>query len=114
MSMPMQGGRLPVAEGAAAVTPKRSLEQFRLHLLDGTGCREERICAVCGAEAETGLREVWEKSDLPAGKFADEAALFWRLPRLSLQDLTNVVGAVELFLAAILAGIRRFFPFRTR
>jgi len=114
MSMPMPSrGRLPVAEGAAAVTPKRSLEQFRLHLLGRVPDAARANLRGVGAEAETGLREVWEKSDLPAGKFADEAALFWRLPRLSLQDLTNVVGAVELFSQRFLRE-SSVFPFRTR
>ena len=114
MSMPMPSrGRLPVAEGAAAVTPKRSLEQFRLHLLGRVPDAARANLRGVGAEAETGLREVWEKSDLPAGKFADEAALFWRLPRLSLQDLTNVVGVVELFSQRFLRE-SSVFPFRTR
>jgi general secretion pathway protein E len=96
MSMPMPSrGRAPVAEGAAAATPKRSLEQFRLHLLGRIP--DAARAKLRGAEAEAGLREIWEKSDLPAGKFADEVAAFWRLPRLSLQDLMNVVGAAELF-----------------
>jgi general secretion pathway protein E len=114
MSMPMPSrGRLPVAEGAAAATPKRSLEQFRLHLLGRVPDAARANLRGVGAEAETGLRELWEKSDLPAGKFADEAALFWRLPRLSLQDLTNVVGAVELFSQRFLRE-SSVFPFRTR
>jgi general secretion pathway protein E len=111
MSMPMPSrGRLPVAEGAAAVTPKRSLEQFRLHLLGRIP--DAARSKLRGVGAEAGLREVWEKSDLPAGKFADEAALFWRLPRLSLQDLTNVVGAAELFSQRFLRE-SSVFPFRT-
>jgi general secretion pathway protein E len=113
MSMPMPSrGRVPVAEGAAAVAPKRSLEQFRLHLLGRVPDAARANLRGVGAEAETGLREVWEKSDLPAGKFADEAALFWRLPRLSLQDLMNVVGAAELFSQRFLRE-SSVFPFRT-
>jgi general secretion pathway protein E len=113
MSMPMPSrGRMPVAESAAAVTPKRSLEQFRLHLLGRVPDAARANLRGVGAEAETGLREVWEKSDLPAGKFADEAALFWRLPRLSLQDLMNVVGTAELFSQRFLRE-SSVFPFRT-
>ena len=58
-----------------------------------------------------GLREIWEKSDLPAGKFADEAASFWRLPRLGLQELMNVIGAVEHFSPRFLRE-SSVFPFR--
>src|ERR1700737_1195442 len=58
-----------------------------------------------------GLREIWEKSDLPAGKFADEAASFWRLPRLGLQELMNVIGAVEYFSPRFLRE-SSVFPFR--
>jgi general secretion pathway protein E len=112
MPMPSRG-RAPVAEGAAAATPKRSLEQFRLHLLGRIPDAARTKLRGAGAEAENGLRELWEKSDLPAGKFADEAASFWRLPRLSLQDLTNVVGAVELFSQRFLRE-SSVFPFRTR
>ena len=54
---------------------------------------------------------MWEKSDLPAGKFADEAASFWRLPRLGLQELMNVVGAVEHFSPRFLRE-SSVFPFR--
>jgi general secretion pathway protein E len=114
MSMPMPSrGRALVAEGAAAATPKRSLEQFRLHLLGRIPDAARTKLRGARAEAENGLRELWEKSDLPAGKFADEAASFWRLPRLSLQDLTNVVGAVELFSQRFLRE-SSVFPFRTR
>jgi general secretion pathway protein E len=61
--------------------------------------------------AGNGLRELWEKSDLPGGKFADEVAGFWRLPRLNLQELLSVVGAVEQFSARFLRE-SSVFPFR--
>jgi general secretion pathway protein E len=112
MSMPMPSrGRMPAAEGAAAATPKRSLEQFRLHLLERMPDAARAKLRGAGAAPENGLRELWEKSDLTAGKFADEVASFWKLPRLSLQDLTNVVGAVELFSSRFLRE-SSVFPFR--
>jgi len=86
-SMPSRA-RTPAVEGATAATPKRSVEQFRLHLLkripDGARAKLRGVSSV-EAAAGNGLRELWEKSDLAAGKFADEVAGFWRLPRLSLQ-----------------------------
>jgi general secretion pathway protein E len=115
MSMPMPDrGRISAVEGAVTATPKRSLEQFRLHLLgripDAARANLRGVGSV-GAAPENGLRELWEKSDLAAGKFADEAASFWKLPRLSLQDLMNVVGAVELFSQRFLRE-SSVFPFR--
>jgi general secretion pathway protein E len=116
MSKPMPDrGMMSAVEGAVVATPKRSLEQFRLHLLgripDGARANLRGVGSV-GAAPENGLRELWEKSDLAAGKFADEAAAFWKLPRLGLQDLMNVVGAVELFSQRFLRE-SSVFPFRT-
>jgi len=115
MSMPMPDrGRRSAAEGAVAATPKRSLEQFRLHLLGripDTARANLRGIGSAGGAPENGLRELWEKSDLAAGKFADEVAAFWKLPRLSLQDLMNVTGAVELFSQRFLRE-SSVFPFR--
>src|SRR4030081_2250622 len=82
-SMPSRA-RTPAVEGATAATPKRSVEQFRLHLLERIpDAASEKLRGVNSGEtaAGNGLREIWEKSDLPAGKFADEAASFWRVPR---------------------------------
>ncbi len=115
MSMPMPDrGRISAAEGADTATPKRSLEQFRLHLLGripDTARANLRGIGPAGAASENGLRELLEKSDLAVGKFADEVAAFWRLPRLSLQDLMNVTGAVELFSQRFLRE-SSVFPFR--
>src|SRR6266568_2173797 len=106
--------RTPAVEGATAATPKRSVEQFRLHLLERIpDAARAKLRGVSSGEtaAGNGLREIWEKSDLPAGKFADEAASFWRLPRLGLQELMNVVGAVEHFSPRFLRE-SSVFPFR--
>jgi len=112
-SMPSRA-RTPAVEGATAATPKRSVEQFRLHLLERIPyAARAKLRGVSSGEtaAGNGLREIWEKSDLPAGKFADEAASFWRLPRLGLQELMNVVGAVEHFSPRFLRE-SSVFPFR--
>src|SRR5438046_2080177 len=111
-SMPGRG-RSPAVEGAARAVPKRSVEQFRMHLLErmpDAGAKLQRINPA-EATAGNGLRDLWEKSDLPGGKFADEVAGFWRLPRLSLQELLSVVGAVEQFSARFLRE-SSVFPFR--
>ena len=101
-------------ERAAAAGAKRSVEQFRLHLLERMPeAAKEKLRGVGSAEtaAGNGLRELWEKSDLPAGKFADEVASFWRLPRVGLQELMSVVAIVEQFSARFLRE-SSVFPFR--
>jgi general secretion pathway protein E len=101
-------------EGAAAPAPRRSVEQFRLHLLGRIpDAARAKLQAVNSLDAATGngLRELWEKSDLPAGKFADEVASFWRLPRLGLQDLMGVATIAEQFSARFLRE-SSVFPFR--
>ena len=106
--------RSPAVEGVTVATSKHSVEQFRLHLLERIpDAARVKLRGVSSAEAApgNGLREIWEKSDLPAGKFADEAASFWRLPRLGLQELMNVVGAVEHFSPRFLRE-SSVFPFR--
>ncbi len=106
--------RSPAVEGVTVATSKHSVERFRLHLLeripDAARVKLRDISSVEAAPGN-GLREIWEKSDLPAGKFADEAASFWRLPRLGLQELMNVVGAVEHFSPRFLRE-SSVFPFR--
>src|SRR5438309_2701053 len=114
MSKSMPGrGRSPAVEGAARAVPKRSVEQFRMHLLERMPDAGAKLQRINPAEttAGNGLRDLWEKSDLPGGKFADEVADFWRLPRLSLQELLNVAGAVEQFSARFLRE-SSVFPFR--
>jgi general secretion pathway protein E len=114
MSM-LNHGASSVLAGAAIEAPKRSAEQFRLHLL-------ERMPDVAkaklreGGSLETagiGLRGLWEKTDLPAGRFADEVASFWKLPRLGLQQLIGSVGIVEQFSPRFLRE-SSIFPFRDR
>src|SRR5271167_1479709 len=114
-SKSMPSWQAPAAGGAAvAATPPRSVEQFRQHLLkqvsDAAKTRMQVQGSVDGGSASA-LRMLWEKSDLPAGKLADEVARFWKLPRLNLQDLMNATGAVEHFSARFLRE-SSVFPFR--
>jgi general secretion pathway protein E len=105
----------PEDVAAAVSVPKHSVEQFRLHLLErmpDTARAKLREAGSLDAAARYGLRELWEKSDLPAGKFADEVASFWNLPRLCLQELMGVATIVEQFSARFLRE-SSVFPFRT-
>jgi len=114
-SKPMPSRQTSAAGGvAAAVAPLRSVEQFRQHLLnqlsDAAKTRVQSQGSIDGGSASP-LRVLWEKSDLPAGKLADEVARFWNLRRLNLQDLMNATGAVEHF-SARFSRESSVFPFR--
>jgi len=113
MSMPSRRSS-PAPESVAAAPPRRSVDQFRLDLLERIpDAARAKLRTVDSVESATGngLRELWEKSDLPAGRFADEVASFWRLPRLGLQELMGVVAVVEQFSARFLRE-SSVFPFR--
>src|SRR3954465_12658834 len=106
--------RSPGVEGATVAPSRHSIEQFRLHLLERLPeAARVKLRSIGSVEATSGngLRELWEKSDLPAGIFADEVAGFWKLPRAGLQQLTNVQGAVEHFSPRFLRE-SSVFPFR--
>ena len=96
------------------VSARQPVDLFRLHLLervpDSARAKLRNISATEAASGN-GLRELWEKSELPAGVFADEVAGFWRLPRLGLQELMNADGAVEQFSPRFLRE-SSVFPFR--
>src|ERR1043165_2640546 len=98
-------GRQKLAAGAVAAAPLRSVDHFRQHLLnqlsDAAKLRVQHHGSIDGSSGNP-LRILWEKSDLPAGKFADEAARFWNLRRSNLQDLMNATSAVEYFSARFL------------
>src|SRR5215470_12377676 len=99
-------------EGKIVGVPRRSLEQFRLHLLgrlpDAARTKLQEAASV--KTADNGLRELWERSDLPAGRFADEVAGFWQLPRVGLQELLGTVAMAERFSARFLRESSAF-PF---
>jgi len=114
-SKPMPSRQTSAAGGvAAAAAPLRSVEQFRQHLLnqlsDAAKTRVQLQGSIDGGSASP-LRVLWEKSDLPAGKLADEVARFWNLRRFNLQDLMNATSAVEHFSARFLRE-SSVFPFR--
>jgi general secretion pathway protein E len=54
------------------------------------------------ARDERTLRKMWELSDLPANDFADEVALFFKFPRVSLPDLLAAPALVQQFSARFL------------
>jgi general secretion pathway protein E len=113
MSMPNCRSSWP-SEDVAIETPRGSVEQFRLHLLGQlSDVARTKLKGVGPFETQTGigLRELWEKSDLPAGKFADEVAGFWKLPRVGLPELMSVAGIVEQFSPRFLRE-SSVFPFR--
>jgi general secretion pathway protein E len=114
-SKSMPSCQAPAAGGApVAATPPRSVEQFRQHLLKQVSDAAKTRMQVQGsvdAGSANALRMLWEKTDLPAGKLADEVARFWKLQRLKLQDLMDATGAVEHFSARFLRE-SSVFPFR--
>jgi general secretion pathway protein E len=48
-------------------------------------------------DASFGSKKLWELTDLSAGEFADEAARFHNLPRLTLQDMLQAAPLVSSF-----------------
>ena len=111
-SKPMPGRQVSTAASIAA--PLRSVEHFRRYLLDQlSDTAKARLQFEGWIDGTSGspLRTLWEKSDLPAGKFADEAARFWSLRRFNLQDLMSAASAVEHFSARFLRE-SSVFPFR--
>src|SRR6516164_1768719 len=114
-SKPTPNRQTSAAAGvAAAAAPLRSVEQFRQHLLnqfsDAAKTKVQLQGSIDGGAASP-LRMLCEKSDLPAGRFADEVARFWNLRRMNLQDLMNAASAVEHFSARFLREAS-VFPFR--
>src|SRR3984893_6594556 len=63
-----------------------------------------------GADRSQGLTngKLWEHTDLSAGEFADEAARFYDLERVSLQDMLSATAAVEPFLRRFLREMTGF------
>ncbi|MCP3368300.1 GspE/PulE family protein [Bradyrhizobium cajani] len=47
--------------------------------------------------AEGGLRKLWEMSEFSANEFADEVALFFELPRVTLQEMMAAESRVQQF-----------------
>ena len=73
-----------------------SAHEFAAHFCQKTGLAE--IDKVNGRTvAESGLRKLWEMSELSAGEFADEVARFYDLPRATLQELIAAEPKVQQF-----------------
>src|SRR5260370_17602376 len=59
-----------------------------------------------------GQGKLWEHTDLSASEFADEAARFYDLERVSLQDMLSATAAVEPFSQRFLREMT-VFPYRS-
>src|SRR5580698_4840209 len=72
------------ASGGRRLTPD-ALEQFSRYLAPQAGgeSRGSRSAASAGGS----LRRLWEASGLSAHEFADEAAAFFKLPRIGLAEI---------------------------
>ena len=97
------------ASGARRLTPD-ALEQFSRYLApqaSGEG-RSSRSAAFAGGS----LRRLWEASGLSAQEFADEAAAFFKLPRISLADILGAKSLAPRFSRRFLREASAF-PFET-
>src|SRR5258708_30054624 len=67
-----------------------------------------------GGDRSQGLTngKLWEHTDLSASEFADEAARFYDLERVSLQDMLSATPAVEPFSRRFLREMT-VFPYRS-
>jgi general secretion pathway protein E len=82
------------------------------HLAKTTGGAE--VAEQGGADRSQGLAngKLWEYTDLSASEFADEAARFYDLERVSLQDMLSATPAVEPFSRRFLREMT-VFPYRS-
>jgi general secretion pathway protein E len=82
------------------------------HLAKTTGGAE--VAEQGGADRSQGLAngKLWEHTDLSASEFADEAARFYDLARVSLQDMLTATPAVEPFSRRFLREMT-VFPYRS-
>jgi general secretion pathway protein E len=63
-------------------------------------------------DGPSGLRKLWEQSDLPANEFADEVARFYKLPRLQLPQLLAASPLLGQFSRRFLRDMLAF-PYRS-
>jgi general secretion pathway protein E len=64
------------------------------------------------SKGELTLRAILESTELPVGDFANEVAVFWRLPRLNLPQLLAATGLIGKFSRRFLLE-STIFPFET-
>src|ERR1700680_4016968 len=82
------------------------------HLTKTTGDGE--LAEQGGGDRSQGqfLGKLWERTSLSATEFADEAARFYDLERVSLQDMLSATAAVERFSQRFLREMT-VFPYRS-
>jgi general secretion pathway protein E len=80
--------------------------KFAQHLLAKK--RNAADADVLADETRSGLRRLWEMSELPAGEFADEVAHFYGLPRVGLPQLMAASGLVAKFSRSFLREMNAF------
>jgi general secretion pathway protein E len=88
-----------------------SAHEFAAHFCQKTGVSAE-IDKFNGRTGESGLRKLWELSELSAGEFADEVAGFYDLPRAMLQDLMGAEPRVQQFSRRFLRDMA-IFPYQS-
>ena len=70
---------------------------FAAHFCEKMGLMVEIGTFSGRGDAESGLRKLWEMSELSASEFADEVGRFYDLPRTTLQDLMAAQPRVQQF-----------------
>ncbi len=89
-----------------------SAQEFAAHFCQKTGLMAEIGKLNGRTGAESGLRKLWEMSELSAGEFADEVAHFYELPRAALQELMVAEPRVQRFSRRFLRDMA-VFPFQS-
>jgi general secretion pathway protein E len=87
-----------------------SVHAFAAHFCQKTGLVTE-IDKLNGRSGESGLRKLWELSELSAGEFADEIASFYQLPRTTLQELVAAEPRLQKFSRRFLRDMA-IFPYQ--
>ena len=82
----------------------------RHHNMDGVGMAHSTWSE--NQDGLTGLRKLWEQSDLPANEFADEVARFYNLPRVHLPQLMVASPLLGQFSRRFLRDMLAF-PYRS-
>jgi general secretion pathway protein E len=88
-----------------------SAHEFAAHFCQKTGLLAE-IDKLNGRTGESGLRKLWELSELSAAEFADEVAGFYDFPRATLQDLIGAEPRVQQFSRRFLRDMA-IFPYQS-
>ncbi len=89
-----------------------SVHEFAAHFCQKTGLLAEMDKLAGRTDAGSGLRKLWEMSELSAAEFADEVARFYELPRATLQELIAAQPRVQQFSRRFLRDMA-VFPFQS-